>query len=93
MKQFTIRFETESVKDANAIFESLKTGTVINGIKVTAISDGDLFVRQDATENQLNIYEAYIAADMLNKGDEESFNELQTKIDQSWERDIAKVIP
>lgn len=89
MKKFTIRFETESVEEANAIFESCKTGTVINGIKVTAISDGDMFKRLEAVEHQLDIYMEHTTYD-LSEEDQETFDELESTINKSWERDIAK---
>lgn len=89
MKQFTIRFETESIEVADAIFESIKTGKVINGIKVTAITNGDLFKRHECVEKQLDLVLENMAYELV---DEEAaeYDELETQRQKTWERDIAK---
>ena len=87
MKQFTIRFLTESTDAAKDIFESFLTGKVLNGIKVTAITDGDLFKRLDATEQQLDIYNEYFG-DELGYEEQERFDELEKVIDQTWDRNL-----
>jgi hypothetical protein len=83
MKQFTIRFETESVEAAKDIFKSIKTGNVVNGIRVTAITYGDLFKRLNFTEEQLDLYIEHIPYTLDNET-QKRFDELQNAIDETW---------
>jgi hypothetical protein len=87
MLQFTIRFETENKDASKYILDSLKTGSVVNGIKVTAITDGDLFERFNATVEQLDIYMEHTTYDLDNE-DQNEFDLLQDKIDNSWNREL-----
>jgi phosphoglucomutase len=88
-QQFTIRIEIEKIEDAEAIWRSLKTGKIINGIRVTAVTNGDLFKRLNLTEEQLDIYmESYCLSVGLDSEDQEKFDELQNAIDKTGDREL-----
>lgn len=84
MKQiFTIRIEVENIEYAKWIWEGMQPNAkFINGFRTTAISNGDMFTKVNALEEQLEIaldnnpYEI----------ESEEFEKLEKVIEKSEER-------
>ena len=85
-QQFTIRITTERKEDMAWIWDAMKSGQIINGISVDAISNGDMFKRLDLTNEQLYMLDREI--ENLQDEDFESFNALEEMIEKTFKREI-----
>lgn len=83
---FTIRINIENKEEGSWIWDAIKTGEKVNGVKINAIANGDMFKELDLTQKIAKIYEEecnYIDEDV-----EEEIEELEKEIEKAQNRTI-----
>ena len=84
MKKMTIRVEFENKEDITWIYDSHKEQSVKNGVKVTAISTGDMFKQCDAYEKLVDFYEEQADTDYLDLDQEKFIKDLNEQVKDSF---------
>jgi hypothetical protein len=87
---FTIRIEfdntPEAIELAKWIWQSMSSNQTVNGIRVSAMRNGDGFKAESIKDNIIGLYERY--DDDLDDDDLTKIDELTQELEKTWERYI-----
>lgn len=86
VQEFTIRFTTDDTKKCEWVWEAMRTGSEFHGIKVSAMSDGDLFARESILEEMLTLLES--GSSLLSDEDNDKMDELEKQKEATWNREV-----
>lgn len=89
VQQFTIRFTVTDMTKCSWLWDSLMKDTEVNGIKASAISNGDLFETERCLEEIIEIHEQN--APFLDTEDEEKIEAIRDRITKAQERHVEVV--
>lgn len=82
---YTIRVTFKNKKEAAWIHEAMKDRTPRHGVKVTAISNGDMFTELSLRENEVDILEGY-ANPIISDGDHEKIKWINDAVEDAGMR-------